>query len=123
MAAARFTDADETGRVDAPRSRSRLLALCIALLFAVVSGQLVWLASQSEGQSSIRVAMMSSPATTYARPDIVDRNGRLLAADVQLPSLYALGFRLGPEWPERRRRGGTGDQGLCTIPAPCRAFP
>ncbi|MCU0954964.1 MAG: penicillin-binding protein 2 [Hyphomicrobium sp.] len=89
MATTRLTEADETGRVGAPRARSRLLAASVLLLFAAVSGQLVWLASQSEGHSSIRVAVMSSPATTFARPDIVDRNGRLLAADVQLPSLYA----------------------------------
>jgi cell division protein FtsI (penicillin-binding protein 3) len=33
--------------------------------------------------------MMSTPSSTLARPDIVDRNGRLLATDVQMPSLYA----------------------------------
>lgn len=72
-----------------PRSRSRLLALVIALAFAAVGGQLVRLAWQNEEASTIRVSMMSSPAKTLARPDIVDRNGRLLATDVQMPSLYA----------------------------------
>lgn len=74
----------------APRSRSRALALAVALCFAAVSGQLVRLALQSSGSSGVRISMMSAaPATTLARPDIVDRNGRLLATDVQLPSLYA----------------------------------
>ncbi len=73
----------------APRSRSRLVALTVALAFVAVGGQLVRLASQAEDASTIRVSMMSSPAKTLARPDIVDRNGRLLATDVQMPSLYA----------------------------------
>jgi cell division protein FtsI (penicillin-binding protein 3) len=54
-----------------------------------LGGQLVRLAWQKEDVSTIRVSMMSSPAKTLARPDIVDRNGRLLATDVQMPSLYA----------------------------------
>ncbi len=33
--------------------------------------------------------MMSSSASSLARPDIVDRNRRLLATDVKMPSLYA----------------------------------
>lgn len=73
----------------APRSRSRLLALTVALAFLAVGGQLVRLAWLNADTGAIRVAMMSSPAKTLARPDIVDRNGRLLATDVQLPSLYA----------------------------------
>jgi cell division protein FtsI (penicillin-binding protein 3) len=87
-AAGRVSDAQGRG-LDAPRSRSRILALSIALMFLAVSGQLVWLASKNEGQSGIRISMISTPATAFARPDVVDRNGRLLAADVQLPSLYA----------------------------------
>ena len=73
----------------APRSRSRALALGVALAFLLVGGQLVRLALQHEGQGTIRVSMMSTPSSTLARPDIVDRNGRLLATDVQMPSLYA----------------------------------
>lgn len=80
----------ETGvHVAPPRSRSRALALGVALAFAAVGGQLVRLALQHEGASTIRVSMMSTPSSTLARPDIVDRNGRLLATDVQMPSLYA----------------------------------
>lgn len=72
-----------------PRSRSRALALGVALAFVAVGAQLVRLALQNEGASTLRVAMMSTPPSTLARPDIVDRNGRLLATDVQMPSLYA----------------------------------
>ena len=87
--AARTAGPDLRERSAAPRSRSRLLALVIALAFVAVGGQLVRLAWQNEDVSTIRVSMMSSPAKTLARPDIVDRNGRLLATDVQMPSLYA----------------------------------
>jgi cell division protein FtsI (penicillin-binding protein 3) len=87
--AARIAGPDLRERSAAPRSRSRLLALVIALAFVAVGGQLVRLAWQNEDVSTIRVSMMSSPAKTLARPDIVDRNGRLLATDVQMPSLYA----------------------------------
>ena len=87
--AARTAGPDLRETSAAPRSRSRLLALVIALAFVAVGGQLVRLAWQNEDVSTIRVSMMSSPAKTLARPDIVDRNGRLLATDVQMPSLYA----------------------------------
>ncbi len=87
--AARTAGPDVREIFAAPRSRSRLLALVIALAFVTVGGQLVRLAWQNEDVSTIRVSMMSSPAKTLARPDIVDRNGRLLATDVQMPSLYA----------------------------------
>jgi cell division protein FtsI (penicillin-binding protein 3) len=76
-------------RAAAPRSRSRILALGVALAFTAVGGQLVHLALQHQGTSTIRVSMMSSSASSLARPDIVDRNGRLLATDVKMPSLYA----------------------------------
>lgn len=76
-------------RAAAPRSRSRILALGVALAFTAVGGQLVHLALQHQGTSAIRVSMMSSSASSLARPDIVDRNGRLLATDVKMPSLYA----------------------------------
>lgn len=73
-----------------PRSRSRLLALSVVVAFAVVGGQLVRLALEGERTNDVRLSMMSAaPPTTLARPDIVDRNGRLFATDVQLPSLYA----------------------------------
>ena len=76
-------------RAAAPRSRSRILALGVALAFTAVGGQLVHLALQHQETSAIRVSMMSSSASSLARPDIVDRNGRLLATDVKMPSLYA----------------------------------
>jgi cell division protein FtsI (penicillin-binding protein 3) len=59
----------------------------LALAFAAVAGQLVHLAIM--GQGEIRIAIAEPIARTYARPDIVDRHGRLLATDVEAHSLYA----------------------------------
>lgn len=67
--------------------RSAVAALGIAVCFAAVGGQLVRLAWR--GQSELKTTLSQSSATSFARPDIVDRNGRLLATDVEVPSLYA----------------------------------
>lgn len=68
-------------------SRSALAALLVTLAFVAVGGQLVRLALR--GQSEAVTTLSQSVAVSMARPDIVDRNGRLLAADVEVPSLYA----------------------------------
>lgn len=67
--------------------RSAAVAAALTLVFAVVGGRLVWLAAQGV---PVPIATLTAPATSsFARPDIVDRSGRLLATDVALPSLYA----------------------------------
>lgn len=69
------------------RLRATLSILSIAGAFGLVAGQLVRLASLGGETES---ASISRPlATAFSRPDIVDRNGRLLANDVVIPSLYA----------------------------------
>ena len=63
------------------------VVLLMLALFAAVAGQLVRLSIRSANTPR---AAMSEPITrTYARPDIVDRQGRLLATDLEAPSLYA----------------------------------
>jgi len=70
-----------------PHRRTTAVILGMGLAFAVVGGQLVRLALS--GGSDI-VASMSEPlAQSFARPDIVDHDGRLLATDVEMPSLFA----------------------------------
>ncbi|MDX2307776.1 MAG: penicillin-binding protein 2 [Hyphomicrobium sp.] len=72
------------------RQRSRFVALVISGLFTVVAAQLVWLAASADRDTGARISMITAePATNVARPDIVDRHGRLLATDVQVPSLAA----------------------------------
>ncbi|MBN9247634.1 MAG: penicillin-binding protein 2 [Hyphomicrobium sp.] len=56
--------------------------------FAVVGVQLLVLAA---GRHSDIALAISEPvaATSFSRPDIVDRNGRLLATDLEAPSIFA----------------------------------
>jgi cell division protein FtsI (penicillin-binding protein 3) len=55
--------------------------------FAEVAIQLVTLALSH--QPSVTLALSEPVATSFSRPDIVDRNGRLLATDLQAPSIFA----------------------------------
>src|SRR5262245_10929257 len=69
-----------------------LLTLTVLLVsFAVVAAQLVHLALQ--GRARLRVTLAEAPqsasVSAWARPDIVDRNGRLMATDRAVKSLFA----------------------------------
>lgn len=67
--------------------RSASLILFVLAAFTAVGGQLIRLAAKHESAPEISI---SAPiATGVARPDLVDRNGRLLASDIEMPSLYA----------------------------------
>ncbi|MFV0367720.1 MAG: peptidoglycan D,D-transpeptidase FtsI family protein [Hyphomicrobiaceae bacterium] len=66
--------------------RSAAVIGFVALAFAIVGVQLVRLAAQHDDAPS--VAISAPMATGTSRPDLVDRKGRLLANDVEMPSLY-----------------------------------
>jgi cell division protein FtsI (penicillin-binding protein 3) len=85
-ASSRRLSAGET----APRLRLRgLLALSVLLLaFSAVVGQLLRLGLMGGG-TRLRIGFADAPLNAWARPDIVDRNGRLLATDRAVSSLYA----------------------------------
>ena len=68
------------------RARVGLAILAFAAVYAVIGGRLVMFAIGSDGPSARRSAAQDRIAT--ARPDIVDRNGEVLATDVKAPSLY-----------------------------------
>ena len=59
----------------------------VLLCLAVIGAQLVRLALRSGPQ--IKVTLAEPLARSWSRPDIVDRNGRLLASDIAVNSLYA----------------------------------
>lgn len=69
------------------RLRFALVALAVTGAFAAVSGQLVRLALTA--QSEVSISVSQAIPQSFARPDLVDRNGRLLATDIASPSLYA----------------------------------
>ena len=58
------------------------------LAFGAVAGQLMMLGIASR-QPQITLAVSEPIATSFSRPDIIDRNGRLLATDIEAPSLFA----------------------------------
>jgi len=72
------------------RTRSATEIGVYALLFfafAEVAIHLLTLAFSH--QASVTLALSEPVATSFSRPDIVDRNGRLLATDLEAPSIYA----------------------------------
>jgi cell division protein FtsI (penicillin-binding protein 3) len=81
-----MTDAHRQPRL-AGQNRIRLIGMCFCVAFLAIAGQLVnltlirpWIAPG---------ATASIPEDRLPRPDIVDRNGVLLATDVAVASLYA----------------------------------
>ena len=68
------------------RARVGLAILAFAAVYAVIGGRLVMFAIGADGPSARRSAAQDRIAT--ARPDIVDRNGEVLATDVKAPSLF-----------------------------------
>jgi cell division protein FtsI (penicillin-binding protein 3) len=76
----------DVDRAAKARARIGLAILVFAVGYAVIAGRLVLFAALPEGHSR-RVVAHDAVAT--ARPDILDRNGEILATDVRTPSLFA----------------------------------
>ncbi len=74
------------------QARIGLAILAFAAVYAIIAARLVMFALVSNSHSVHRV--VSSDAMATARPDILDRNGEVLATDVRVPSLYAEPRRL-----------------------------
>jgi cell division protein FtsI (penicillin-binding protein 3) len=68
------------------RARIGLTMFVFALGYVVIGGRLAMFAVSSEAQGARRIGPQDAIAT--ARPDIVDRNGEILATDVRTPSLF-----------------------------------
>jgi cell division protein FtsI (penicillin-binding protein 3) len=69
------------------RARVGLAILAFAAVYAIIGARLVMFAVAPESHFVQRGASKDAVAT--ARPDIVDRNGKVLATDVRAPSLFA----------------------------------
>jgi cell division protein FtsI (penicillin-binding protein 3) len=74
-------------RGEKSQARVGLVILAFGGLFSVLSGRLIWLAMQPDEPVGLRRA--TATATSAARPDIVDRNGVVLATDIRSVSVFA----------------------------------
>ena len=72
---------------DVTRERLAFVSLCVAAVFAVIAGRLVWLGTQDyEGP---RGGGARDSAISASRPAILDRNGETLAMDIKMSSMWA----------------------------------
>jgi cell division protein FtsI (penicillin-binding protein 3) len=74
-------------RVAKARARVGLAILAFATIYAVIGGRLVMFAIGADAHGGRQAAVRDAIAT--ARPDIIDRNGEILATDIKAPSLFA----------------------------------
>ncbi len=79
-------------RLDKSAKRSRLVAVFFTLLFGVILGRLVMFGLKPEPPQTVKSA--ASDAVAAARPDILDRNGEILATDIKVTSIFAEPRRL-----------------------------
>ena len=73
-------------RAEKARVRVGLAMLAFAAIYAVIGARLVMFAIGGDSHGARRTAGQDAIAT--ARPDIVDRNGEILATNVKAPSLF-----------------------------------
>jgi cell division protein FtsI (penicillin-binding protein 3) len=69
------------------RARVGLAIVAFSLGYAVIAGKLVMFAAIPD--SHLMRRSVAADAVATARPDILDRNGEILATDVRTPSLFA----------------------------------
>ena len=74
------------------RARIGLTMLVFAMGYSVIAARLVMFATAGEPHGGHRAALMDAVGT--ARPDILDRNGEILATDVRTPSLFGEPHRI-----------------------------
>ncbi|MCX2721877.1 peptidoglycan D,D-transpeptidase FtsI family protein [Roseibium salinum] len=71
----------------AVKSRVYVAMLAFACVYAAIAGRLVLLAQMDEAPSTAWISAQDTVAAS--RPDLVDRNGEILATDIKTASLYA----------------------------------
>src|SRR5512144_1036738 len=78
------------------KSKARLGLAIVAFIgiFSIITFRLVMFATVSEGHGGRR--SVSQDAVATARPDILDRNGQIIATDIKTPSLFAEPRKITP---------------------------
>ena len=79
-------------RLDKTPRRTRLVAVFFVVLFGVILARLFAFGLKPDEQQAVRVA--GSDSVAAARPDILDRNGEVLATDIKVMSIFAEPRRL-----------------------------
>jgi cell division protein FtsI (penicillin-binding protein 3) len=74
-------------RLDKSGGRIRQLALVLCLAYAGIGAKLIRLGLSNEPPQTLKVA--ADQAASGARPDLLDRNGQILATDVRTLSVFA----------------------------------
>jgi len=69
------------------KARLGLAVVAFAVVYVVIAGRLIMFATVSDAGGGRRSVAQDAIAT--ARPDILDRNGEIIATDVKSPSLFA----------------------------------
>ena len=82
----------DVNRAVKARARVGLAIVAFAVVYGIIAARLVMFAVVSDSRVAHRV--VSGDAIATARPDILDKNGEVLATDVRVPSLYAEPRRL-----------------------------
>ena len=74
-------------RLEGGRARNRVLIamMCFTAIYGTIGARLVYFGLQTDGLGDTRGAA----SEMAARPDLVDRNGEVLATDIKTASLYA----------------------------------
>jgi cell division protein FtsI (penicillin-binding protein 3) len=76
-----------SGSAAMTRARIGLVILAFIGVFSIIAGRLVYLGFLPPEQTAR--SARASDAVSASRPDILDREGRLLASDIKTPSLFA----------------------------------
>jgi cell division protein FtsI (penicillin-binding protein 3) len=79
-------------RLDKTPRRTRWVALAFLMVFAIIVGRLVMFGLKPQTEQMVRSA--ASDQVAAARPDILDRNGEVLATDIKVMSIFAEPRRL-----------------------------
>src|SRR5271170_4238573 len=82
-----FLGALVSTRLDKSGGRIRQLALILFVAYAGIGGKLIKFGLSSEPPQTLKVAV--DQAVSGARPDLLDRNGQILATDVKTMSVFA----------------------------------
>ena len=91
MAEKKFLKHMFSTRFAASAPRMRFAALGFLVLYGAICGRLIYLGFKPDPATSRRAA---AQAVSASRPDIVDRNGEVLASDVKVMSVFAEPRRL-----------------------------